>query len=164
MSVLIVHLSLSYAYFSKVEPTKYESAINVMKDKDIIGCKLASNDWVLMNYLGKTTEPYPRKKVLGDYIEQGNFVLLFYGVREPSYVANESFLDDHQQIYESKGFVLLGDSSTCNPQDTVNETYSKRSNEYFKRVGEEQVHTNPCKILFEDVKVVQNICIAVNNV
>ena len=86
--MFIVLMILTFLFYSSIIPSLsignskevYKGAISKLDELNIRFCKISSNEWVMLNYLGKTTEIFPRKELLQKRINEGNIVVLFYKI------------------------------------------------------------------------------------
>ncbi len=136
---------------------QYANAINRLEYLGAGNCSVLSNGWVFLNYLGRTSASSPWPSLVGHYINEGSYILLFYSISEPSYALNESFTHAFPVLYENKDFIILGNTSKCAPIKTVDSTYMAGLNMSVYLVRNETIDIEPCNILFEG-KIGNKMC------
>lgn len=133
--IIIVNFSLASFNFTKLEnPKAYEEVVSKTD-----GCMIKSNAWPFINYLGKPSEPFPRKEKIVADINNGTRVILFKR-GEPDYASDKDFISSFPVIAETNGYVILGNTSKCTPVRKVDRTYISHLNE----LGYE---LTPCNVL-----------------
>lgn len=140
---------------------KYRNAVKTMQEKGIGNCRTLSNAWPILNYLGKAAEPFPRKELVNRTVAEGNFVLIFYSIKEPEW-ANNSFLHAYPVIHENNDFIVLGHEGACMPERVFNHTYLSLLLEKLLLVHNVSINTNPCFMLFGNYDALEKGCNLVN--
>ncbi|MBI4158642.1 DUF2029 domain-containing protein [Candidatus Woesearchaeota archaeon] len=140
----------------------YKNAISKLDELNIKHCKVSSNEWVMLNYLGKTTEIFPRKELLQKRIYEGNFIILFYKTPEPEWTRNKEFIKQFPVLYESTDFVILGKKGKCNPEGKVDKTYVELTSREVNEIYNYTINTNPCFTLFDKNSFVEKTCNFIN--
>ncbi len=138
------------------ERDQYVEAIDALEQLGISDCRLMSDAWPALNYLGKTAEPLPRKQLLQSSIGSGNFILIFYSVNDPEWAKDTAFIRQQPVAYETEKFILLGNKG-CNPARSVDRTYLSWLHENVLLARNLSINTNPCFILF-DGSVLEQAC------
>ncbi len=107
-------------------------------------CMWASNQWVPLNYIDYTSKPFPRKKEVNDYINEGYKVVIYYGW-EPDYSTNMSFLKSHPVIKETGNYIILGKKDKCKEFENVDSYYLQKLNKTISKLYNYSIETNPCR-------------------
>jgi hypothetical protein len=167
VSVIILNLTTStiiliYNVLQNESQERYLAAVEVMEDLGIINCRLFTNEWPRINYVGKTAENYPRENMVQNEIDNGNFILMFKSPKEPIWLKDESFVKQLPTVYENKDFVLFGNLEKCNPEEKPNYTYLQLLNRYMEFTYNETINTEPCFVIFENHRVLEKFCNLVN--
>lgn len=143
---------------------RYIYSVNLLDSLKIQNCRTLSNAWAFLDYFGKTTEVYPRKEVLRNSLDSGNYVLFFYSTPEPTYVFNKTFLGEfsNYRIFENDQFILFGNTSKCNPERKVDQPFIKSLNESIFDAYNYSINTNPCFYLFDGRDFLEKSCNLIN--
>lgn len=143
------------------KPDIYADSIERMESLGINDCALKSNAWVFLNYLGRTSHDYPWDRLVGHYIDEGYYILLFYRIGEPVYSRNSTFVHSFPVVYENEEYIILGNTSKCAPITTVDTTYVAAVNRTVTLLYNTTSETDACNLLFEG-KFARKLCNAVN--
>ena len=136
--ILLILLSLGSGVMFNLDSMKnprtqaktYVDAINETRDK-IDGCRVCSNAYLQLNYLGVVSERAPDRRLLSYRLGEGCKVLLFKQYAEPDYVNDKDFLSNFPVLKETNNYILLGNSS-CAPIRKVNQTYLESVDELYR--------------------------------
>lgn len=141
----------------------YVNSIKKMEELGVNECALKSNAWVLLNYLGRTSHDYPWDRLVGHYIDEGYYILLFYQIGEPVYSRNQTFVHSFPVAYESEDYILLGNSSPeeCKKITKVDTTYVASVNRTVTLLYNNSIDTDACRLLFEG-NITRRVCNLVN--
>jgi len=156
---LFAYMNISANYESK---DKYVNAINVLRTNGIENCSLMSNAWPLINYLNVPSEPFPRKELVQQSIDEGNFILFFYSIGDPEWGQNRTFLEQYKTVYENREFIILGNASKCIPQEKINQSYLSMLHVKIFLVYNVSINTNPCFVVFSENNFLESFCNFVN--
>ena len=166
LSILIILIIVHFSYINlSVQYSSgeaYAESISKINELNLSECKTLSNAWVPLSYLGKNTGPFPAKNLLKNSIDQGNFIILFYFIQEPSWVMNSTFLHEHQILYENNNFAILGNSSECNRNKQNDQTYLNMTWYKILSVKNKSININPCFVLFDSMQIMENGCNYIN--
>jgi len=113
------------------------------------GCRLMSNAWVHINYLGREAEPYPWKELAERKVKEGNLILLYKNVLEPSYVNDREFLEGFHIVRETDSYIILGDTVGCLEKRPFIDNYLERYRENNQIIYNETIDISNCGILFD---------------
>lgn len=141
----------------------YQDAISKLNELNIKECRIFSNEWVMLNYLGKPTEIFPRKELLQKRISEGSFIMLFYKTPEPEWAKDKNFLKQFPVFYESKDFIILGKNEKCNPEEVMDKTYVELTSREVNEIYNYTINTNPCFTLFDKNRLIEKTCNFVNS-
>ena len=141
----------------------YADSIEKMEELGINNCALKSNGWVLLNYLNRTSHDYPWDRLVGHYIEEGYYILLFYRIGEPIYSRNMTFTHQFPVAFENEEYILLGNATAeqCAPITKVDNTYVAAVNQTVYLLYNTTIDTDACHLLFEG-NITRRICNLVN--
>lgn len=134
----------------------HKSAIDKLNELNISNCSLRSNDWVLLNYLGKPTLSSPRLSSLNETIKRGQIIIFFSDVPEPSYARNESLMKSYSKLYKNKDYTIIGKKGKCMPLNLSNDEYSST---FVNKVGDKY---NSCYIFFNKLSIMEKTCNLIN--
>jgi hypothetical protein len=109
-------------------------------------CRLASNAWDFLNYLGRTTEPFPMDNVVGDRIAEGYRLLLFKNMAEPR--IERSALDRWPILAETPAYVLIGKPGACLPVRRYVYRYLELRKERDLKLGRRNFPDTLFKLIF----------------
>ena len=157
--VLFASMNISANYESK---NKYADAINVLRTNGIENCRLMTNAWPLTNYLDMPSEPFPRKELVQQSIDEGNFILFFYSIGDPEWGQNKTFLEQYKTVYKNREFIILGNASRCISQEKINQTYLSMLHNKIFLVYNVSINTNPCFVMFSGNSFLESSCSLVN--
>lgn len=168
--LFIVLVILTFLSYSSIIPSLsignskdiYKNVISKLDELKIKQCKTSSNEWVMLNYLGKTTEVSPRKELLKKRINEGDFIILFYKTPEPEWVRDKYFIKQFSVIYESNEFIILGEKGKCNPEEKVDKTYVELTSNEVNEIYNYTINTNPCFTLFNKNSFIEKACNFIN--
>lgn len=110
-------------------------------------CMISSNEWVPLNYVGYISVPNPRREEIGNYLDKGYQIVIFYNQSEPEYSSNITFLKSFPVIKNGRDYIVLGNSSLCIKSGKVRLNYLEWLNDTSTYVYGEAVETNPCRSL-----------------
>ncbi|MBI2076689.1 MAG: hypothetical protein HYT72_05580 [Candidatus Aenigmarchaeota archaeon] len=135
IAIIIANFSLASIYFVNLENRGvYEDALSKADN-----CMIKSNAWPFINYLGKPSEPFPRKENMANEISNGTRIILFKR-GEPDYASDKDFISSFPVINETEGYIILGNTSKCTPARKVDRTYIS----YLNELG---YGLTPCNVL-----------------
>lgn|SRR3989344_85515 len=140
----------------------YQDAIFKLNELNLKECRIFSNEWVALNYIGKTTEIFPRKELLEKRINEGNIIILFYKTPEPEWAKDKTFLKQFPVLHESKEFIILGEKGKCNPEEKVDKNYVELTSKEVSEIYDYTINTNPCFTLFDKKPLLEKTCNFVN--
>ncbi|MCK5593855.1 MAG: hypothetical protein KAI18_01290 [Candidatus Aenigmarchaeota archaeon] len=143
-------------------PDRYLDSIGILKDKGLENCSIMSNAWVLMNYLGQTSNDFPRQQFVEDELDRGEIMIMFYSVGEPEYVRDKEFMDLLPTIHKTKEYIILGEKNACLPQEVVDSSYLEKLDDIIYRMQGTHINTNPCIILFGRKPLLERSCNLIN--
>ena len=151
----IIYIDYNSMYEKK---DKYKAAIEVTKNLGIDNCRTLSNSWVFLNYLGKISEPYPRKELTLKNLDEGNFLLLFYPIEEPDWAKDKTFIQQLPVIHKENDFTIFGVMKKCNKIQKVDQTQISRIYNYVFFTYNISINTNPCFVMFEKNSILEKSC------
>jgi len=159
--IAIILVALNLTLFASMNTgyetrERYQDAINILKSNQIENCRVLSNAWPIMNYIGQPSEPFPRKELLGKAIEEGNIVILFPSMGEPEWMQDRDFIREFPAVYESSELIVLG-TGECNPPMRYEHNYMALLHEKIRNVYNVSINTNPCFVMFRG-GVLENTC------
>jgi len=167
--ILVVFITLNILFiiifgfkFHNTKEDKYEKVIDILGVNNLSLCKLYSNYWPYINYLGKAAEPAPHKGLVEYEINDGALILLFEGGGEPEYASNVTFLNSQKVLIKNNMFILLGSNSSCKEERKVNYTYLSNLKRTVNLLYNYEINTNPCFILFSNLSVGEKTCNLMN--
>ncbi len=141
---------------------EYQDAISKLNELNIEECRVFSNEWVMLNYLEKTTEIFPRKELLQNRIKEGGIIVLFSKTPEPEWAKDKNFLKKFPVLYESNKFIILGEKGKCNPEERIDKTYVELTSKEVNEIYNYTINTNPCFTLFDKKPLLEKTCNFVN--
>lgn len=158
--IIILNLALFASMNSYETKDKYYDAIDTLGSNQLDTCRVLSNAWTIMNYLGQPSEPFPRKELVGKSINEGNIVIFFSQIGEPEW-ANRTFVREFPAIYESDSMVILG-TDACNPQRRYEHNYLTLLHDKIETVHNVSINTNPCFAMFSKHEIAEKACNFIN--
>jgi hypothetical protein len=137
----------------------YVDSIEKMEELGINNCALKSNGWVLLNYLERTSHDYPWDRLVGHYIDEGYYILLFYRIGEPIYSRNKTFMQQFPIAYENEDYIILGNATpeNCAQITKVDNTYVEAVNQTVTLLYNTSIDTDACHIFFEG-NITRRLC------
>ena len=139
----------------------YEEALSELDKNNLSKCRISSNAFVELSYLGKVTSDFPRKELLNKTIQSGEIVVLFRNSAEPDYVHDKEFLSQFPAIKRTKMFDILG--TGCNPERRNDELFVKKLADTIEQMQGYRTEERPCHLLFKDV-LLQKACSEINSI
>jgi len=145
--IIILNLLLLIFLFSHIpleSSNRYVNATFYLDD-----CMVSSNAWVHLNYLGYTAKSAPRVELFDYEINEGYRILLFYGIDEPAYIENKSFLEKYPTIEKNDNFILLGNKNKCVNKTRMDGTYLGNLNNTSFLIYNQSIPISTCETLFD---------------
>ena len=158
----VIYLTIASTHTINTSKEEYMDSIAILKEKGISECRILSNGWVILNYLGKTSEVYPRKELIQKTIDEGNFIILFRSIEDPAWTKNKALIASFSKIYESDRFFILGKLENCNQELKVDKLYVEETKEEVELIYNYTINTNPCFTIFENKELLEKICNFIN--
>jgi hypothetical protein len=166
--IAIIMFGLGFAfligtiYFGNYEkPAIYTPAVDKLNELNLSGCATMSNSWVMLNYLGITSEPDPRGDMLDKSLSEGKILVLFKHIRDHPYANNASFMQTLPLLYDSKGYVIAG-SASCAAAEPFFYNFLEQMDDYFADFYGYNLNTNPCFVMFSDRAFLEKTCNLLN--
>jgi len=147
-------------YFEHNE-TKLNHAMNEVKKLGGENCKVLSTSWVLLNYLGLKTGPAPQKPNIQRELDKGTIILIFPSDGDPKYTKDINYLQSLPVKVKTNDYCIIYNGG-CAPKERLDKTYLEMLNKEVKEMYNYEIETNPCKVLFEKNKTIQDICLFIN--
>ena len=162
--IFIINISALLITFQVQEydtPQKYNSAINTLDELNYSNCSIMSDSWMMLNYLGRPSLPFPRLELINDSIEQGQIVVLFKSATEPDYIRNDSFMNSLPSMYEDDQYFIIG-SGKCLPIVNFDDSYLQQVDTVVFSLHGRHINQNPCFILFHKSSFIEKTCNFIN--
>src|SRR3989338_7355254 len=153
--IVIIIFALSISFCVALLPfglkgELYDEALRKTNELGIDSCALKSNEWVFLNYKGRTAEIAPWPATVDSYLAQGYYLLLFKRAYEPDYTHNREFIDARKPLFENERGVILGNRAACAPLRPMTMTDRETVDEMMKIKYGYGIDKNPYRILFTD--------------
>lgn len=124
----------------------YQNAIKDLEEYE--NCSIMSNGWVELNYEGRTTMDFPRKELVENRIKEGEIIVLFPHISEPSYARNETFLSQFNVIKKTEQYIIVGNG--CKPIEKNDQTYVKKLADTIEEMHGYRTEERPCQLLLKN--------------
>jgi hypothetical protein len=143
-------------------PFVYQEAISKMDELGIGNCSLMSNAWVMLEYLGKPALPYPRVEQISSRLDEGEFFIFFFKIKEPPFIEDEEYLSSLPILIRNEDYVLIGDTDKCLAPKSQDYTFLSHFGNMISEVHGYETNQNPCFILFKDRPFLEKTCNFIN--
>ena len=159
--VVIAIMTLNLGYFLSMNGGyesrgKYQNSIDILRQNNLDNCRLLTNAWPIMSYLGQPSEPFPRRELVGKSVEEGDIIVLFPSIAEPEWAQNRTFVREFPVIYESDDLIMLGNG--CNAPRRYEHNYMLLLSEKISRAYNISINTNPCFVMFSSSSILEKSC------
>ncbi len=147
-AILINLIAVGAMFFSihDYKLTQFEDAL-----KHVDECGISSNGWVMLNSLGRASEPTPYMDLVEDRLDKGYRLILFNSLFEPEYKDDKFFLNKFNLIYKNDKYSIYGDKDKCVKLDKYEMIYMERYKEHIQKITGEEVKLTTFNILFKKV-------------
>ncbi len=138
---------LDYPYI-----TRYKNAINTIYKNNLEDCVMYSDAWIFYNYLDSNIIMLPIEIYIKDIPNYQDKVLFLY---TPTRSKEQIIALENQlpTIIKTNNIMILGDLKNCKLKENYVELFYIHNSLY----------TNPCNILFNKIKPIENICYFINS-
>ncbi len=160
--ILLLNVT-SLVYLESSNTIYYESILGYeyMRDKveelGISDCELMSNVWVPLNYLGLSSQPFPRDFQINSKLDEGYNLLIVHSVGDPEYSSDKDFLESFPILYQAPHYIILG-TDNCKERYVYDITYTEEiKNIYLERENIE-LNINPCFLMFRNYGLLEKTC------
>ena len=141
--------------------TQYIEASKDIKDLGFSNCSLMSNSWVILNYYGQESIPYPSEKVFQKKIDDGEKIIIFHNIGEPKYVKT-GFLDNFSSLLKKDSYTIFGNTDVCLEKHDLDTTYLEKRKKNIFEIYNYYPNVDPCYILFQHKPFLEKFCNFVN--
>lgn len=141
----IIFLCLIHGNYHFTDREKYNDAANKIVQLNISSCRLESDHWPLLNYIGINVEPVGWDLYSEHTLSNGTYQILF------NRIARSDFI-----IYESEEYRIYGNLSLCLPQREINFSYLEFRKENLKYYGLDMDNTN-CNVITKN-DIMRTLC------
>ncbi len=149
LTVVLLNLIVVIVMFFYIGDYKLDQFNDALKNVD--ECGISSNGWVMLNSIGRASEPAPYMDLVEDRIDKGYRLILFNNIFEPEYKNDMTFMSKFDIIYKNDRYAIYGDKNKCAKLDRYELVYMERYKEHIQKVTGQKIELTTFNIIFNKI-------------